>query len=76
MASPTQQATFKFQQAYRFADQAGGFYEVDRAGGSVDKGNRYLSAAVREMAEGLKHLSDGLRATYMLLEEIKNAPRR
>jgi hypothetical protein len=76
MARPTQQASFKFQKAERFADQAGGYYQVTRANGSVEMGNRYLSAAVRELAEGLRHLSDGLRATYILLEEVKNGPPR
>jgi len=76
MGSPTQNATFKFQKAYRFADQAGGFYQVNAKGGSVEMGNRYLSAAVRELAEGLQHLSVGLRATYILLEEVKNGSQR
>jgi hypothetical protein len=76
MARATQQASFKFHKAEKFADQAGGFYQVNTKGGSVEMGNRYLSAAVRELAEGMRHLSDGLRATYILLEEVKNGPRR
>ena len=76
MARATLQASYKFQKAEKLADQAGGYYQVTRATGSVELGNRYLSAAVREMAEGLRHLSDGLRATYILLEEVKNGPPR
>jgi hypothetical protein len=74
MARPTQEANFKFNKAEKLADQAGGFYI--KAGGKEEMGNRYLSAAVRELADGMRHLSDGLRATYILLEEIKNGPRR
>jgi len=76
MARPTQEASFKFQKAQRFADKAGAFYQVSRKGGSDEMGNRYLSAAVRDLADGLQHLSDGLRATYILLEELKNGARR
>ena len=72
MARPTVAASYKFKKAERFADQAGGFYQVNTKGGSVEMGNRYLSAAVRELADGLTHLSDGLRATYILLEQLKN----
>jgi hypothetical protein len=75
MSRPTQQANYKFQKAYGFADQAGAFYQITRAGGSNEMGNRYLSSAVREMAEGLQHLSDGLRATYILLEEVQKSQR-
>jgi hypothetical protein len=75
MARPTQEASFKFKKAYTFADQAGAFYQVGRVGASDEMGNRYMSAAVRELASGLQHLSDGLRATYILLEEIKNGNR-
>ncbi len=72
MSRPTREASFKFNNAKRFADQAGAYYQVTRAGGSVEMGNRYLSAAVRELADGLGHLSDGLHATYILLEKVKN----
>jgi hypothetical protein len=30
-----------------------------------------MAIATLEIARGLRHLSDGLRATYMFLEEIK-----
>jgi hypothetical protein len=76
MSRPTEQASFKFGKAQRFADQAGGFYQVTYGNGNVEKGNRYLSAAVRELADGLQHLSVGIRAIYILLEEVKNGPRR
>ena len=76
MARPTEQANFKFKKAYDFADKAGGFYQVTRANGNEEMGNRYLSSAVRELASGLEHLSDGLRATYILLDEIKNGNQR
>jgi hypothetical protein len=76
MTRPTEHANFKFRKAYTFADKAGGFYQVTHANGNEEMGNRYLSSAVRELAEGLQHLSDGLRATYILLEEIKNGSQR
>lgn len=71
MARPTENATFKFNKAYSFADKAGAYYQVTR-GGDEEKGNQYLASAIRELASGLEHLSTALRATYILLEEIKN----
>jgi hypothetical protein len=47
MGSPTQNATFKFQKAYRFADQAGGFYQVN------------AKAAVLKWATGICRLPSG-----------------
>jgi hypothetical protein len=76
MSRPTEEANFKFKKAYGFADKAGGFYQVTRVNGSDEMGNRYLASAVRELASGLQHLSDGLRATYILLEEVKNGNQR
>ena len=76
MARPTEQANFNFKKAYDFADRAGAYYQATHASGSEEMGNRYLSSAVRELASGLQHLSDGLRATYILLEEIKNGNQR
>ena len=76
MSRPTDNAVFKFQKAYRFANQAGGFYQANTKSFSMEKGGSYLSAAVRELAEGLQHLSVGLRATYILLEEMKNSQGR
>jgi|EndMetStandDraft_5_1072996.scaffolds.fasta_scaffold282222_2 hypothetical protein len=72
MSTPTQQANYKFKKAQDFADKAGGFYQVTHSTGNVEMGNRHLSAAVRELASGLQHLSDGLRATYILLDQVKN----
>jgi hypothetical protein len=76
MARPTEQASFNFRKAYDFADKAGAFYQVTHASGNEEMGNRHLSSAVRELASGLQHLSDGLRATYILLEQIKNGDQR
>jgi hypothetical protein len=76
MSRPTQQANFNFKKAYDFADKAGAFYQVTHASGNEEMGNRNLASAVRELASGLQHLSDGLRATYLLLEEIKNGNQR
>jgi hypothetical protein len=76
MARPTEAAKFKFDKASRFANQAGGHYMTSRGVGKasdMEKDDRLLTAAVRELADGLVHLSDGLRATYILLEEVKNA---
>jgi hypothetical protein len=76
MARPTEQASYKFNKAYRFADQAGGFFTATHVKGNEDKGHSYLCSAVRELAEGMQHLSDGLRATYILLEQVKNGDMR
>jgi len=76
MSTPTQQANFKFKKAEDFADKAGGFYQVTHSTGNEEMGNRHLAAAVRELASGLQHLSDGLRATYLLLDELKNGNQR
>ncbi len=72
MARPTEQASYKFSKAQRFADQAGGFFTATHLKGNEDRGHGHLCAAVRELAEGMQHLSDGLRATYILLEQVKN----
>jgi hypothetical protein len=72
MARPTEQANYRFNKANRFADQAGGFFTATHIKGNEDKGHSYLCAAVRELAEGMQHLSDGLRATYILLEQVKD----
>ena len=76
MARPTEHASYHLKKAYRFADQAGGFFTATHIKGNEDKGHGYLCAAVREMAEGMQHLSDGLRATYILLEQVKNGDTR
>jgi hypothetical protein len=76
MARPTQQANFNFKKAYDFADKAGAFYQITHASGNEEMGNRFLASAIRELASGLQHLSDGLRATYILLDEVKDGSQR
>ena len=73
MAKPTDEAKFHFSKAKRFADTASGHY-MGMNGASVtpaEMGDRTLSAAVRELGDGLDHLATGLRATYLLLAEVK-----
>jgi hypothetical protein len=75
MARPTVEAKFHFEQARKFASDAGGYYmvAVGRQKPSHNElGDRYFTRALLELADGLAHLSDGLRATYILLEQLKN----
>jgi hypothetical protein len=75
---PTDLATSHFDSAARRASEAEGLLgtlKPDGKGGVIqldkrEHGQFLLAAAVREMAAGLKHLTVGLRATYIFLEEI------
>lgn len=70
MARPTEDAIHWFQAANRNANSAiirlGAFPATDEQ--LVQK---ELLQAIWSMAIGLEHLSVGLRATYILLEEVK-----
>ena len=68
MARPTDSAKSSFQIAFMSADQATHDYFAAQNAGDVE-----LAKAVRHLADGLNHLSVGLRATYMLLEDIKRS---
>jgi hypothetical protein len=76
---PTDRANENFALAADYASKAEHFMSLLHAaspGGKLqqhsdrDRGEMVLAAAVGEIAKGLKQLSRGVRATYMLLEEI------
>jgi hypothetical protein len=77
MATPTEWAEAHFESAMRSADEAArvlGTLKVDKGvviqASKSELGEFHTAGAVRKIAHGLKHLSVGLRATYILLEEI------
>lgn len=65
MASPTQQAEAFFLQAQRVMT---GMHPPDDPHSHLDL---ELQLAIRNMAIGLGHLAMGVRATYILLEEVQ-----
>jgi hypothetical protein len=78
MARPTEDAIAKFRQAAFWADSGksmlsqigvGGGAQTDR---DMEKGFKHAQLnAMIELANGLSDLATGLRATYILLEEVK-----
>ena len=78
MGKPTEDAIEKFKKAAFWADSGksmlsqigvGGGAETDR---NMEKGFKHAQLnAISELANGLSDLATGLRATYILLEEIK-----
>ena len=78
MARPTEDAIAKFKQAAFWANSGksmvsqigvGGGAETDR---NMEKGFKHAQLnAMIELANGLSDLATGLRATYILLEEVK-----
>jgi hypothetical protein len=74
MARPTVEAKFHFDRAKHFANEAGGHYTIHKGREPVTEtelGDRTMTRALVELADGLGHLSDGIRATYILLDELK-----
>lgn len=63
--TPTEMAKLLFENAGRFAQAP-----VMR-NGSDPRDIKDIAAAVRDTADGLQNLAVGLRATYILLEEVK-----
>ncbi len=71
---PTDNAKGKFILAWSHAGEANrllgrlppGSNQLD----DKQRGAWLLASAVSDMAKGLEHLSSGLRATYLLLEEV------
>ena len=61
---PTDSAIALFSVSLDYARMA---YEDPRG---LDNQIKDLAMSQREMAAGLKHLATGLRATYILLEEV------
>lgn len=71
---PTDQAKGYFiiakSQAWDASSHLG---RLGRGGTQLDdrqRGEWLLALSVKDIAKGLEHLSSGLRATYMLLEEV------
>jgi hypothetical protein len=68
--SPTREAEAACNTAYQF------FYPIYTGGKSGDLAN--LAMGLSQLANGIRHLSVGVRATYKKLEEIEkrlNMPR-
>lgn len=77
MSTPTEMAETYFADASKHADRAVSNYGYYRAVPQQDKyeykqtADMALARAVYDLSRGLKHLSVGLRATYLLLDEVK-----
>ena len=71
MSRPTQDAEAFYNTATQYASLA-----EQAAYGTTDKTGGLLAMAVNHLAKGLQRTNTGLRATYMLLEEIKNSLQR
>jgi len=71
MSKPTNEAQASFSTARQDAEKAVNFIRSQQILSKIDRsGDVELANAVASMALGLYHLSVGLRATYVLLEEI------
>jgi len=78
MSKPTEDAQRRFEFATHDARVAGDLMGTLLTGkdnkliqlDNVQRGERQLAYAVAEMCSGLARLSIGLRATYMLLEDV------
>lgn len=74
MGKPTEEAKFHFDRAMQFASRAGGYYMIHKGrdpATDTEMGDRNMTRALVELADGLGHMSVGLRATYALLSEVK-----
>jgi len=63
---PTESAEYEFRMAEQLYAKA-----VTNAASRVDKETLEQMLANTNMARGMRNLAVGLRATYMLLEEVK-----
>jgi hypothetical protein len=73
MARPTEEAKFQFAQVEKWASKAQSSYGQPGAKSpDTIRANREAMRALIAMAWGLSHLSDGLRATYILLEQVNS----
>jgi hypothetical protein len=68
MAKPTEEAASNYDMAAQLASLA-----EQAAYGTTNRTGGMLAKAVYHMIKGLQHTNTGLRATYMLLEEIKKS---
>jgi hypothetical protein len=64
---PTELADMNFQTAVRAANDA---VNIEAAAKGAETYDINMAKAIRSMAVGLGQLSTGLRATYMLLDEV------
>ena len=72
MAKPTEQAQKHFDYAVRAAKMATQFWEKPNpTDGDKQLGEYNQATAVAHLAKGLSELAVGLRATYILLEEVR-----
>lgn len=62
---PTEEAATFFGQATSSAFSAGSFADKN------DRAAQFEAKALNQIANGLEALSRGIRATYILLEEVK-----
>ena len=65
MAKPTEDAEIWF----RHADQTGALIMFPHDMSEANR-NAYVGECLHDLGKGLGHLAVGLRATYMLLEEV------
>jgi len=74
MARPTESAKAHFATALSAAQNAAQYLNKE-PGAAVDlqRGSYDQAVALAHLARGLSDLATGLRATYMLLEEVKAA---
>ena len=73
MARPTEEAKHQFAQVEKWAARAQSSYGTPGTNASDKvRADREAMRALIAMASGLSHLSDGLRATYILLEQVKS----
>jgi hypothetical protein len=73
MAKPTEMAKSHFDYAARAAAAAAQFLDKNNATAAERQAGDYnQAAALTHLARGLGELATGLRATYLLLEEVKN----
>jgi hypothetical protein len=71
MARPTEEAAGFYDMAAQFASLA-----EQAAHGTTNQTGALLAQAVNHLAKGLQRTNTGLRATYILLEQIKDALHR
>jgi hypothetical protein len=73
MAKPTEMAKSQFDYAAQTATAAAQFLDKSNATAAERQAGDYnQAAALAHLARGLSELAIGLRATYVLLEEVKS----
>lgn len=65
---PTDKASYSFE----FAKNSANNFNL----GSVSNDQKFLFTTLAKIAEGLQHMTKGMRATYILLEEVKELIQR